>query len=394
MAVAAGPLAAAIAAAARGRRPRLVEMLAELTALDAPSGDPEALAAPASLLVSWLEDLGARPAVTATAAGPLIDARLGAPDRDPVLLLCHYDTVWPVGTAAERPFAVEGEIARGPGVLDMRGGIVACLGALATPAELGVDGRPVRILLTPDEETGSEASRAAIVSAAAAAALVLVPEPALPDGSLKTSRKGWLLVRLVAHGVAAHAGLEPGRGASAVDELLAALVELQGLRDPAGDITVNFGLLRSANPANVVAGRAEATVDLRVADAAGAARARAALAALRARDPRARLEPEELHFRPPLTRTAAGAAAAAWVSDLAAALGLGELGEGHAGGVSDANLAAAAGVPILDGLGPVGGGAHAHEEWVDLGSLVERCALIGLLLATDQPDPRRGDADA
>lgn len=386
MAGAVEELAAAIAAAARRRRPRLVEMLAEITALDAPSGDPEALAAPAARLVSWLEELGAHPAVVTTPAGPLIDAELGGAG-DPVLLLCHYDTVWPAGTAAERPFAVRDGVARGPGVLDMRGGIVACLGALATLTELGVGGRPWRILLTPDEETGSEASRARILAAAGAATLVLVPEPALPDGSLKTARKGWLLVRLVAHGVAAHAGLEPERGASAVDELLAALEALEGLRDPAGETTVNVGLLRAANPANVVAEEAEATVDLRIADPAGEERAREVLTALRARDPRARLEVSELHFRPPLTRTEASAAAAARASGLAAALGFAAIGEGRAGGVSDANLAAGAGVPILDGVGPVGGGAHARDEWVDLDSLVERTALVALLLATDQVDP-------
>jgi glutamate carboxypeptidase len=382
------PLAAAIGAAARGRRARLVEMLGEITGLDAPSGDPEALVAPASLLVSWLEELGARPALTSTAAGPLIDASLGEAEDAPVLLLCHYDTVWPRGTAAERPFEVRERVARGPGVLDMRGGIVACFGALATLAELDLPGGAVRILLTPDEETGSEASRTTILSAARAARLVLVPEPALPDGSLKTSRKGWLLVRLVAHGVAAHAGLEPERGASAVDELLAALARVEELREPSGGTTVNVGLLGSPNPANVVAETAEATVDLRFVDEAGADRARAALAALRPRDRRASLDVRELHFRPPLTRTAAGGAAAAWVSDLSARLGLGPIGEGHAGGVSDANLAAAvAAVPILDGLGPVGGGAHAREEWVGVDSLVERSALIALMLTTDGTRP-------
>src|SRR5690348_12749757 len=122
-------LAATIMDAARRRRPRLVEMLAEITALDAPSADPEALAAPAAVLESWLGALGARTEMRPTAAGPLLDGRLGEGERDPVLILCHYDTVWPVGTVAERPFQIDGDTARGPGVVDMRGGIVACLGA-------------------------------------------------------------------------------------------------------------------------------------------------------------------------------------------------------------------------------------------------------------------------
>jgi glutamate carboxypeptidase len=371
-----------VADAARARRDRLVEMLAEITALDAPSGDAEALAAPAAVVFGWLEALGARPSRRATAAGELIDAELDGEGR-PVLVLCHYDTVWPRGTAAERPFREEDGIARGPGVVDMRGGIVACLGAAAVLADLGVGRRPVRFLVTPDEETGSEASRAAIADAAAGAALVLVPEPALPDGSLKTSRKGWLLLRVRAHGIAAHAGLEPERGVSAVDELLGALTMLAQLAGDDPATTVNVGLLSAANPANVVADLAAATVDVRFADRSSEERVRGVIANLRPRDKRARIEVEEPHSRPPLVRTAAIAAAAARARDRAASLGL-QLGEGSAGGVSDANLAALAEVPVLDGIGPVGGGAHALDEWVDLDSLVDRTALIALLLADDE----------
>ncbi len=378
-------LPAAIAAAARARRDRLVGMLAELTALDAPSGDATALAAPAAVLSSWLEELGARASSRMTAAGPLIEAELDG-EGSPVLVLCHYDTVWPLGTAAGRPFREQDGVARGPGVVDMRGGIVACLGAAAILGGLGVRRRPVRFLFTPDEESGSEASRAAIVEAARRAALVLVPEPALPDGSLKTSRKGWLVLRVRAHGVAAHAGLEPERGAGAVDELLAVLLALTGLRDEGAGTTINFGLLSAANPPNVVADLAEATVDVRFADQAAEERVRAAVGGLRARDERARIEIEEPHSRPPLVRTAPVATAAARARELGALLGL-ELGEGSAGGVSDANLAALADVPVLDGIGPVGGGAHALDEWVDLDSLVERTALVALMLASDPPAP-------
>lgn len=375
-------LAGAVTEAARRRRPRLLEMLAALTALDAPSSDADALAAPASLLDSWLRESGARTLVAQTAAGPLIDAEFEGGEGDPVLVLCHYDTVWPVGTAAARPFEVEDGIARGPGVLDMRGGLVACLGGASILAELEVRRRPVRLLLTPDEETGSEASRSTIVAAARGAALVLVPEPALPDGSLKTARKGWLLLRVRAHGIAAHAGLEPERGVSAVDELLGALAKLRQAAGEDPETTVNVGLLSAANPPNMVADLAEATVDFRFADRMAEEHLRSAAAGLRPGDGRARIEIEELHSRLPLARTPAIAAAAAWARTLAGTLGL-ELGEGSAGGVSDANLAALAEVPILDGIGPVGGGAHARDEWVDVDSLVERTALVALMLATD-----------
>ena len=355
-------------------------MLAELTAEDAPSGEPEALGPAAALLESMLGEVSDRVERLPTAAGPLLEAELGPAEGPELLLLCHYDTVWPAGTVAARPFAVEAGVARGPGVLDMRGGIVAVLGALALLGELDALDRPVRLLITPDEETGSEASRAAIAARARRAAVALVPEPALPGGGLKTSRKGWLLCRVLASGRAAHAGLEPERGVSAVDELVDCLVDLRELADPAAGTTVNFGLLSAPNVANMVAERAEATVDFRVADAAEEARVRARLGSLAPRREGAGLTVEELHSRPPLERTPAIVAAAARARELGALQGL-DLGEGHAGGVSDANLAAAEGVAVLDGLGPEGGGAHAVDEHVSLDSLVERTALIALLVA-------------
>jgi glutamate carboxypeptidase len=358
-------------------------MLAAITAFDAPSADPEARATPAEQLGSWLEEVGGIASVSDTTSGPLLDAEFEGETGGTTLILCHYDTVWPRGTVAERPFSAPGEIARGPGVLDMRGGIVAAFGAISILAELRLPRRALRILLTPDEETGSEASRETILARAGQAELVLVPEPALPDGSLKTSRKGWLLARLTAHGVAAHAGLEPERGASAVDELLAALRILGALPGTNPGTTVNVGLLSAPNPANVVAELATATVDIRFADAGAEARVRGTLDGLRPRDDETRLEVEELHFRPPLVRTPAVASCFHRARGLGASLGL-ELGEGHAGGVSDANLAALAGVPVLDGLGPRGGGAHAREEWVDIDSLAERAALIALLIAAPE----------
>jgi glutamate carboxypeptidase len=374
-------LAQQLLAAAGLHRVRLVEMLAALTALDAPSGDPDALAEPASLLCSWLEEVGARVEAQPTAAGPLLEAKLDPGGSSGPLVLCHYDTVWPRGAAAERPFREVGGIACGPGVLDMRGGIVACLGALAILAELGLTACGARVLLTPDEETGSRCSIPAITAAAATSSIVLVPEPALPDGSLKTSRSGWLLARVIASGVAAHAGLEPERGSSAAHELLERLLELLALEDRAAGTTVNVGRLQAPNPANVVADSARATVDFRFADVAAENRLRAALAGLQADRPGATVSVEELHSRAPLVRTPAIAAAAAGARQLALGLGL-ELGEGHAGGVSDANLAAAAGAVVLDGLGPTGSGAHALDERVIVDSVVERTALLALLLSS------------
>jgi len=373
---------AQLLAAASERRGGLVELLGALTARDAPSGDPAALAVVADLLEARLLALGGRVTRHEGTSGPLLEAEFGPAQasRDQTLVLCHYDTVWPLGTVAEHPFRVAGGLAFGPGVLDMRAGIVAALGAIELLNASGGPGRRVRVLLTPDEETGSVSSRALIAARARAAAIVFVPEPALPGGRLKTARKGWIAYRLVATGIAAHAGLEPERGVSAIDELVDRLVELRAVAGEAPGVTLNSGELNAANPANVIADHAEVALDVRFADAGEQARVRAAFGRLAARRPGTRLEVRELHSRAPLERTAAIAAAAGRARSLAASLGL-ELGEGSAGGVSDANLAAAEGVAVLDGLGPEGGGAHALDERVDLDSLVERTALIALLLA-------------
>jgi len=378
----AGDPAPRLLAAAGKRREQLVELLATLTAVDAPSGDPAALAVVADLLEPRLLALGGRVTRHDGPTGPSLEAEFGPAQasRDQILVLCHYDTVWPLGTVAERPFRVDDGLVHGPGVLDMRGGIVAVLEAIELLRTSGGPGRRVRVLLTPDEETGSVGSRALIAARARAAAIVFVPEPALPGGRLKTARKGWIAYRLVATGIAAHAGLEPERGVSAIDELVDRLVELRAVAGEAPGVTLNSGELNAANPANVIADHAEVALDVRFADAGEEARVRAAFAELAAARPGTRLEVRELHSRAPLERTEAIAAAARRARSLAASLGL-ELGEGSAGGVSDANLAAAEGVPVLDGLGPEGGGAHALDEWVDLDSLVERTALIALLLA-------------
>lgn len=376
------PLAPRLLAAAEARREDAVDALRELTSLDAPSGDAVALAPVAELLESSLRSRGGRVELRSSVAGPHLDAAFGPPAETgkEVLVLCHYDTVWPRGTAAQRPFAIDGELARGPGVVDMRGGMVATLEALTLLAGLDALRRAVRVVLTPDEETGSRASRELIAERAATASIVLVPEPSLPGGAMKTERKGWIGYRLRVTGRAAHAGLEPEAGVSAVDELVDRLSELRAFADPPAGTTINPGLVRSDNPANVVADLAEAELDVRIPDRAEEARVRASLGGLRAQRAGAELSLSELHSRPALERTPEIAAAAARAGELAALLGL-ELGEGSAGGVSDGNLAAAQGVPVLDGLGPEGGGAHALDEHVSLTSLRERTALMALLIA-------------
>jgi glutamate carboxypeptidase len=360
-----------------GEAARLVADLLALSAHDAPSADPAASAGAVEWLAARLNELGARVVRHETATGVVLEGRIGADGAPPVLILCHYDTVWPAGTAAERPAREEGGVVHGPGVFDMRGGIVAALAAveLAAPLE-----RAVQVLLTPDEETGSAGSSELIVERARGAALVLVPEPPLPGGALKTSRKGWASHTLSVVGRAAHAGLEPEAGASAVDELVDRLLDVRALARPDRGTFINVGVIGGGSAPNVVADSAWAGVDVRATTVVEQERVNAGLAGLDAERAHTTVSLETTVMRPPMERTPAIAMAFERAREIAAGLGI-ELAEGTAGGASDGNLVAPLGVAVLDGLGAEGAGAHALDERVRVDSLVERAALIAALIA-------------
>jgi glutamate carboxypeptidase len=359
-----------------GETAGLVADLLALSAHDAPSGDPPASAGAVDWLAARLNELGARVVRHETANGVVLDGRIGPDGGPPVLILCHYDTVWPAGTAADRPAGQEGGVIHGPGVFDMRGGIVAALAAVERAAPLE---RPVQILFTPDEETGSTGSSGLITERARGAALVLVPEPPLPGGALKTSRKGWASYTLSVAGRAAHAGLEPEAGASAVDELVDRLLDVRALVRPDRGTTINVGVIGGGSAPNVVADSAWADVDVRATTVAEQERVHTALAGLTAARAHTSVSLETRVMRPPMERTPAIATAFARAREIAAGLGL-QLAEGAAGGASDGNLVAPLGVAVLDGLGPEGAGAHALDERLHVDSLVERAALIARLI--------------
>jgi glutamate carboxypeptidase len=372
-------LAGSAMEAAQGARPELVERLLRLTAVDAPSGDTLALRAAADVFAEELAELGGEVQRHTESGITHLSTRLGPAGGGHVLILCHYDTVWPRGTAAERPGRVADGRLSGPGSFDMRGGIVAALGALRLvgPDRLPA---PVHVLLTGDEETGSASSQQLIVELARNASLVLVTEPPLPGGALKTARKGWSSYTIEVEGRAAHAGLDPDRGVSAIDELVDQLREVSALRSPDLGTTVNVGTLTGGTMTNVVAAGASAQLEIRATTAAEQARTDERLRGLQPARAGATVTVTRHHSRPPMERTPAVAAAAGRAQELARLLGF-ELGEGPAGGTSDANFVAPLGVPVLDGLGPEGDGAHAVHEHIRVDSLVERTALIALLLA-------------
>jgi glutamate carboxypeptidase len=324
--------------------------LAALVALDAPTGDVEALRATEDILAARLASLNGIVRRHPGPAGTHLEARFGPGDGPGILIVAHYDTVWPRGTAAARPFTVGQGVARGPGVFDMRGGLVAALRAVQGLLELGELHRPVILFLNADEESGSSTSEELILALGREARAALIPEPCLPGGGLKTARKGAGTFRFEVVGQEAHAGLAPDRGISAVHELAALVVRLGQLAQPEIGTTVNVGVIGGGSRPNVVAGSAFAEVDVRVTTAAEHERLQHDFERLTVREG-ATLTVRRLHARPPLERTPAISRAAEDARQIASQIGL-ELGEGSAGGASDGNFLALLGLPIVDGLGP------------------------------------------
>jgi glutamate carboxypeptidase len=298
----------------------------------------------------------------------------------PALLLCHMDTVWPAGTLAARPFRVEEGRAYGPGSYDMKAGIVIAEFALRAVRDLGLRlPRPVLLLLTADEEVGSKVSRPLIEEMAHRSQYVLVLEPSLGTGALKTARKGVGRFTVEIVGRAAHAGVEPEKGLSAVLELAHQIVYLQGLADAGQGTTINVGVVRGGTRSNVVPAYAEAEVDVRVWTMAEAGRVTEGIKNVQPHIPGIQLRVQGGLGRPPMERTTASAVLFRRAQEIGRQLGL-DLGETSTGGGSDANFTAALGIPTLDGLGAIGDGGHADHEHVLIDSLPERAALLTALL--------------
>lgn len=297
----------------------------------------------------------------------------------PILLLGHFDTVWPVGTLARMPLQERDGRLHGPGIFDMKSGIAAAMLAIRALHECRGMTPDVVMLWTTDEEIGSGTSRALIEETARAASAVLVLEPSLPGGAAKTSRKGVGEFELTVHGVAAHAGLDPGKGASAIHELARLVLALEALQDPDRGITINVGVIAGGSRTNVIADRASAAIDVRVRTLEDAARLDRAIRSLGSTRSSIRLEVSGGIGRPPLERSPAVLRLYEQARQVAAALGQ-DLREGAAGGGSDGNFTGALGVPTLDGLGPEGDGAHAVHEHVLLDNLSWRGAFLAGLI--------------
>jgi glutamate carboxypeptidase len=367
----------------RGRRADMIDLLRRMAQAESPSDVPTAQAGIREIIAGELERLDYRVVrVPGRSSGGMLHARPRArPRRAPAqLLLGHYDTVWPLGTLADMPFEADGDTVRGPGVYDMKGGVAQALLALGALRHFGVEAAVVpHLFLNSDEEIGSRESRRYIERLARCMSRVLVLEPSLgPAGLLKTARKAIGRFTLTVRGQAAHAGLDPGAGASAILELSHVIQALFAMNDLERGITVNVGTIDGGLRPNVVAPRSTAVVDVRVAAQADAERVEAAIRALQPAIRGTALEIEGGYGRPAMERTPANRALWQLACRLGGELGL-ELEETLAGGGSDGNFTSRL-TATLDGLGAVGDGAHARHEHLRLEASLQRVALLALLL--------------
>ncbi|WP_329168652.1 2-dehydropantoate 2-reductase [Streptomyces sp. NBC_01696] len=365
-------------------REDMVDDLAAYTSQGSASDDREALAACLTWVRGWLDGaLGAPQAeevLERERTGDILVRRYPGTGDRPVLLLGHYDTVWPTGTLEEWPFRRDGDVITGPGVFDMKAGLVQAVWGLRALDALGLPRPACTLMLNGDEETGSLTSSEAIVAEARGSRAALVFEAAA-GGAVKTARKGVGLFTVTVTGKEAHAGLDPDAGASAVEELAHQILYLAGLRDPEAGTSLNVGVIEGGTRSNVTAGRAVARLDVRVATAAEQDRIGAALGALLPVDGRTSIEVTGGWNRPVFERTAGVAELAELARSCAATLGW-DLRETSVGGASDGNFVVAAGVPVLDGIGAVGSGAHARSENTSVAGMVERAALTATVLTS------------
>ncbi|MCU1268505.1 MAG: hypothetical protein JWM21_4823 [Acidobacteria bacterium] len=367
------------------------EMLALTRALvetESPSGDEEGSKAVVSMLAAAARTINA---ITTIDRIPTENygenLRLhafgnGRNGARTILILGHTDTVHPVGSLQKRPWRVEGNRAYGPGVFDMKANCALAVEAVRACATLNITPHsPLVVLLTCDEETGSFTGRGLVEAEAKRARSVLVLEPPASGGRVKTGRKGTGMFTIEARGKAAHAGLEPEKGASAILEIARQIEYLHRMNNQSNGITVNVGVVRGGTVSNVVPAEAFAEVDLRFGSNEDGARAEAAILALRSYDSRVELVVSGGINRPPLERTDQVLALYEQARQIAAGIGY-ELGEAQVGGASDGNFAAAVGATVLDGLGIDGDGAHATHEHILVDDIARRGTMLAGLMAT------------
>ena len=379
----------ALLAGARRKQPALVSLIQQLVLCESPSDDKAAVDACAGLAAAHAKALGGRVKFHKQRGfGNLIEARFGPRSKTDAaggtLLLGHLDTVWPLGTLQTMPCRIgpgkAGEARLwGPGTLDMKAGVAIAFTALEMLTETGLLDREIVLLLNSDEEVGSPVSRPITERLAAECSAVYVLEPA-QGLAYKTARKGTGNWRVGVQGVAAHAGVDFEKGASAIRELARVVETVSGWTDLKRGLTVSVGLAGGGSKTNVVPAEAWAEVDVRIARKADGPRIERKFAALKPTDKRCTLTVTGGINRPPMERTRGTVKLYREAQALAAELGF-QLDEASTGGASDGNFTSALGIPTLDGMGAVGEGAHARHESIVLEHLATRTALLAGLLA-------------
>ena len=315
--------------------------------------------------------------------GDFLLARWTGEGRGHILIVAHMDTVYPKGTAAKRSFYIEGHRAIGPGVADMKGGLLAGLYAISALRQAGFDDfAEIAFWINSEEEIGSPASRSLTTTFAKNADAVLVLEPARANGSIVSARKGNGHYTITVQGRAAHAGVEPEKGAHAILELAHVVIDLHEMNNLHTGVTVNADVIQGGTRLNVIPDRATAKVDVRVPDAAAAAEVHRAIHALAGPGrhvPGTSIAVEGEITMPPMPRRPATARLVTMAQEIAREIGF-ELHDTSTGGGSDGNYAAAAGCPVLDGLGPIGGLVHSPHEYMEVDSIVPRTTLLAGLI--------------
>jgi len=370
----------ALLACLRSRQNDLLGLIQAMVECESPSDDPAALARFADLVSETVSDI----ARVRRSPGSHLQCEFLLPGprrkQGQVLVLGHADTVWPLGTLAPMPIRRDGDRLSGPGILDMKAGLAMAIFAARALRELDLPvRRRVVLQINSDEEIGSPSSRPLTEAAARRSAAVLVLEPAAgPDGKLKTARKGVGNYTLSVHGRAAHAGVDFAAGASAILELARQLERIAAFTDLKRGITVNPGVITGGSRSNVVAAEARAEIDIRILRLKDADPLDRKFRRLRPFDKRCTLEVTGGLNRPPMERTPASRRLFRLAQSIAAQLGF-PLGESLSGGGSDGNFTAALGIPTLDGLGAIGDGMHAPNEYIVVEHLAPRTALLARL---------------
>lgn len=369
------------------RQHELLTYICALVETESPSGDRDGSSTVVGLLAGAATSIGSVNSVeriTDDQFGEHLRIRAFANDVEaaPIVILGHTDTVHPRGSIKERPWRTEGDRIYGPGIFDMKANCALALEVLRACEAINTQPRaPVTILLTCDEETGSPSGRPLVEAEAKNARAVLVLEPSANGGRVKTARKGTGMFTIEVQGRAAHAGLDPEKGVNAVLELARQTVRLHELNDPASGTNVTVTIVQGGTHSNVVPAAARAEIDMRFTSLDAGRRIESEILNLKAIDSRAQLSVSGGINRPPLERTEDVARLYQQAREIAALLDF-DLGEASVGGGSDGNFAAALGVPVLDGLGIEGDGAHAAHEHILVDNIATRGALLAGLVAT------------